>query len=131
VRDPADALAQARRDAAAKGAPDTLPPLGGEAVSARRLAQWAIIEPLESEVYSTRRFGRPITAVKRLLLRLMRQYFDQVTAQQSRFNAHLAAHVIALEDRVAALERATGTAPGEPDDGAPGEPDDGVAPPAR
>jgi hypothetical protein len=114
VRDPSDALAQARRDAAAKGGPDTLPPVGGEAVSARRLAEWAIIEPLESEVYSTRRFGRPITAVKRLLLRLMRQYFDQVTAQQSRFNAHLAAHVIQLEERVDALERGAGTAPGEP-----------------
>ncbi len=112
--DPADALAQARRDAGAKGRADTLPPLGGEAVSARRLAEWAIIEPLESEVYSTRRFGRPITAVKRLLLRLMRQYFDQVTAQQSRFNAHLVAHVIALEDRIAALERAGETDSDEP-----------------
>jgi hypothetical protein len=114
VRDPADALVQARRDAAGEGGPDTLPPLGREAVSARRLAEWAIIEPLESEVYSTRRFGRPITAIKRVLLRLMRQYFDQVTAQQSRFNAHLAAHVIQLEERVAALERAAGTAPDEP-----------------
>jgi hypothetical protein len=116
VRDPAAALAQARRDAVAKGGggPDTLPPLGAEPVSARRLAQWAIIEPLESELYSTRRFGRPITAIKRLLLRLMRQYLDQVTAQQSRFNAHLAAHVIALEDRVAALERAAGTGPDQP-----------------
>lgn len=113
MRDPAAALEQARRDASRKGGPDTLPPLGGEAVSARRLAEWAIIEPLESEVYSTRRFGRPITAVKRLLLRLMRQYFDQVTAQQSRFNAHLAAHVIALEERVAALERGAGLASDE------------------
>jgi hypothetical protein len=64
-----------------------------------------MIEPLESEVYSTRRFGRPITAFKRLLLRLVRQYFDQVTAQQSRFNAHLAAHVIQLDERVQELEK--------------------------
>ena len=63
-------------------------------VSARRLAEWAIIEPDEAEVYSTRRYGRPITAVKRLLVRLLRQYFGQVTAQQSRFNAQVAAHVI-------------------------------------
>jgi hypothetical protein len=111
VRDPADALAQARRDAAASGTADTLPPVPGEAVSTRRLAEWALIEPLESEVYSTRRFGRPITAFKRLLLRLVRQYFDQVTAQQSRFNAHMAAHVIGLEDRVQALEDAANAAP--------------------
>jgi hypothetical protein len=107
--DPADALAQARRDAAASGAADTLPPVPGESVSTRRLAEWALIEPLESEVYSTRRFGRPITAFKRLLLRLVRQYFDQVTAQQSRFNAHLAAHMIQLEERVEALEQAVGS----------------------
>ena len=50
--------------------------------------------------YSTRRFGRPITAVKRLLVRLLRQYVGQMTAQQSRFNAQVAAHVMRLEERV-------------------------------
>lgn len=108
MRDPEDALAQARRAAAAKRAePQSAGsiPAAGEPVSARRLAEWAIIEPAESEIVSTRRYGRPITALKRLLLRLLRQYLDQMTAQQSRFNAHVAAHVIQLEERVQALEQ--------------------------
>lgn len=111
MKDPQQALAAAREAAAA------VPEPAGEqgpwrledpSVSARRLAEWAIIEPEQAEVYSTRRFGRPITALKRLLIRLLRQYLDQMNAQQSRFNAHLAAHVIRLEDRVQALEEALG-----------------------
>ncbi len=74
--------------------------------SARRLARWAIIEPDAGQVYSTRRYGRPITAVKRGLVLLLRQYIGQVSAQQSRFNAQVAAHVVRLEERVAELERA-------------------------
>ena len=73
--------------------------------SLRRLATWAVIEPEEAEVYSTRRLGAPITLLKRFLVRLLRQYLVQVAAQQSRFNAHVAAHVISLEDRVLALEQ--------------------------
>ena len=57
-------------------------------------------------MYSTRRYGRPITAVKRALVLLLRQYIGQVSAQQSRFNAQVAAHVVRLEERVAELERA-------------------------
>ena len=43
--------------------------------------------------------------LKRLLVRLLRQYLVQIAAQQSRFNAHVAAHIISLEDRVLALEQ--------------------------
>ncbi len=80
--------------------------VGDPVESARRLAEWAIIEPDESGVRSTRRKGRPITAVKLLLVRLLRQYIGQMTAQQSRFNAQVAAHVVRLEERVAELEDA-------------------------
>jgi hypothetical protein len=117
VRDPQEALAAARR-AAATAAASGLPPgpvepdegagaFGASPASARRLAEWAIIEPERGQVYSTRRYGRPITAVKLLLVRLLRQYIGQMSAQQSRFNAQVAAHVLRLEERVAELERAT------------------------
>jgi hypothetical protein len=74
-------------------------------MSLKRLAAWAIIEPEEAEVYSTRRLGQPITLIKRGLIRLMRQYLVQMSAQQSRFNAHVVAHVMALDERVRELER--------------------------
>jgi hypothetical protein len=111
MRDPRDALIAARaaaRDATGNAAePDGSPWSEGSPVdSARRLARWAIIEPDASQVYSTRRYGRPITAVKRGLVLLLRQYIGQVSAQQSRFNAEVAAHVVRLEERVAELERA-------------------------
>ena len=92
------------------------------AVPARRLAEWAIIEPEESEVFSTRRLGRPITALKLLLVRMLRQYLGQMSAQQSRFNAQVAGHVVRLEERVAELEKAAARRDGD----APG---DGPAPP--
>jgi hypothetical protein len=106
VKDPAEALAAARR-AASHGAPgsEEVPwSLEEPSASARQLAEWAIIEPEQAEVYSTRRFGQPITALKRLLIRLLSQYLGQMSAQQSRFNSLLAAHVIRLEERVKALE---------------------------
>jgi hypothetical protein len=116
VKDPEEALAAARAAAAAAasaGAPDAGDgPAGAPwslrsaSASTRQLAEWAIIEPEASRVYSTRRYGRPITAIKRLLVRMLRQYIGQMSAQQSRFNAHVAAHVMRLEDRVAELEQA-------------------------
>jgi hypothetical protein len=109
VKDPGEALAAARRAAAGQQADDGDPApwsVEGSVSSARRLAEWAIIDPDEREVRSTRRSGRPITAVKRLLVRMLRQYVGQVSAQQSRFNAHVAAHVMRLEERVAELEEA-------------------------
>jgi hypothetical protein len=108
VKDPQEALAAARRAAGAVDPADDDAPwtiTDGDA-SIRRLAEWAIIAPEPEHVYSTRRFGRPITAVKLLLVRMLRQYIGQMTAQQSRFNAQMAAHVMRLEQRVAELEEA-------------------------
>jgi len=111
MKTPEEALAVARERALARRPEGELLPSpelpGIEAdrqAANRRLARWALIEPDHAEVYSTRRLGAPITAFKRLLIRLLRQYFDQVTAQQSRFNAHSAAYMLALEERVRALE---------------------------
>lgn len=109
MKDPSAALEAARRAAA------SAPPSEEDARAAserqapfqiRRLAEWAIIAPDESKVYSTRRLGQPITGVKRLLIRLLSQYVDQIGSQQSRFNAQLAAHLIGLEERVRKLEAA-------------------------
>jgi hypothetical protein len=123
VRSPEEALAAAR-----KRAQETRP-AGGPALAAgpegglsadtqqdslRRLATWAMIEPDESEVYSTRRLGAPVTLLKKLLVRLLRQYLDQVNAQQSRFNAHAVGHLIALEERVSRLEELARVLPEAP-----------------
>jgi len=109
VRDPREALEAARRAAAQAGddGVDQAPwSLEHTPITMRQLVEWAIIEPDESLVYSTRRFGRPITALKRLLIRILYQYLGQISAQQSRFNAHLIARVLQLEGRVRALEEA-------------------------
>jgi hypothetical protein len=106
VRDPEDALETARRAAAGRH-PEDGPPwtLDDPSFSSTRLVEWAIIAPEEARVYSTRRLGRPITLLKRGLVRLLRQYLNEVNAQQSRFNALVAAHVMRLEQRVEELER--------------------------
>jgi hypothetical protein len=123
MKTPEEALEEARRRAAAAQQGDRTDssslPGPGRATVIKRLAEWAIIEPDEAQVYSTRRFGGPITVFKRVLVRLLRQYFVQVTAQQSRFNAEVAAHVMRLEERVQALEQrsapSTGTVAPETD----------------
>ena len=74
VKDPQEALAAARAAAAAApatGNDETSWNLEDSFVSAKRLAEWAIIEPEQALVYSTRRFGKPITLLKRLLIRLL------------------------------------------------------------
>jgi hypothetical protein len=81
---------------------DVEPP---ERITASRLAEWAIIEPDPANVRSTRRLGAPITWAKRGLVRILRQYNDQIVAQQTRFNAHVAAHLLSLDERVSELER--------------------------
>jgi hypothetical protein len=106
VKEPQEALAAARAAAAESDDPAAPWTLEYGTATARRLAEWAIIAPEPEHVYSTRRFGRPITAVKLLLVRMLRQYIGQMTAQQSRFNAQMAAHVMRLEQRVAELEEA-------------------------
>lgn len=65
------------------------------------LARWAVIEIDPEEVlYSTRPAGAPITFLKRMLVRLLRQYFVELEARQTRFNIALLERLEALEDRV-------------------------------
>ena len=77
-----------------------------EIVTLEGLLEWAVAEPDPAEVYSTRRFGAPITWVKRGLVRGMRQYLGQMLAHQARFNLQLITYVSELDDRVARLEEA-------------------------
>jgi hypothetical protein len=118
VKTPEEALGEARRRAAERRpAAGALPEDGPQETqqdSLRRLATWAMIEPDEAEVYSTRAWGYPVTLVKRLLIRLLRQYLVQMTAQQSRFNAHMVSHLIALDERVSRLEELAGSRPDGP-----------------
>jgi hypothetical protein len=103
---PEEALKAARRAAAADPEPGGAAwELEDPSTGSRRLVEWAIIDPDLAPVYSTRRFGQPITFLKRLLVRFLAQYLNEVTAQQSRFNAAVAAQVLGLEERVAELER--------------------------
>lgn len=112
MKQPEEALQAARRAAAAAGekpagdGPDAAPwSLEDPALSTTQLVEWAILAPEEAKVYSTRRYGKPITLLKRGLVRLLRQYLNEWSAQQSRFNALVAAHVMRLEQRVEELER--------------------------
>lgn len=115
MKTPHEALTAARRRAEARRAaqPEPGPAPAGQDVpedprqaSLKQLTRWALIEPEELEVYSTRRLGAPITALKRLLIRLLRQYLLQVNAQQSRFNAAMVAHLVAMDERIQVLEQA-------------------------
>jgi hypothetical protein len=117
VKNPEEALAQARaRSRAADDAgleePEALE--DPRQVSLRRLTEWAVIEPEEAEVYSTRRWGAPITALKRVLIRLMRQYLFQISGQQTRFNVYALGELTALQERVRALEEAAAKVPPQP-----------------
>ena len=68
------------------------------------LAEWAVIEVDPEVLYSTRRLGGPVTALKKLLLRLMRQYNVEVEARQTRFNIALVERLRLLEQRLERLE---------------------------
>lgn len=74
-------------------------------VSTEQLLEWAVIEPDVDEVRSTRPHGRPITAAKRALLHVLRQYHAQAHAQQTRFNLHAVLRLAELEERVERAER--------------------------
>jgi hypothetical protein len=64
------------------------------------LSEWAVIEiDPDDFVYSTRPAGAPITALKRLLVRLLRQYLLELEARQTRFNIAVLARLDALEER--------------------------------
>jgi hypothetical protein len=116
MKEPQEALEAARRAAAGAGEdPDGAPwTLEDPTLSTRRLVEWAILSPDEAKVYSTRPYGRPITLLKRMLVRMLRQYLNEISAQQSRFNAAVAAHLMRLEQRVDELERRREASSGEP-----------------
>jgi hypothetical protein len=114
VTSPEEALERARAAAAAErerpGSPysDDLSGMRIEPTNrdaSARLLEWALIEPDPERVQSTRRLGAPITWLKRILLRALRQYHGELVAQQTRFNLEAVQHVRALEDRVAYLEQ--------------------------
>jgi hypothetical protein len=103
----AAAMAEAERRRAAGGYAEpegstTIEPL--DQVTRAQLLEWALIEPDLSKLRSTRRGGAPITWVKRMLLRGLQQYHNEVTYQQTRFNIHLLRKLLELEERVERLE---------------------------
>jgi len=108
---PEDALAAARAEAERVRAAGGYAEPGGDLtvepapITRERLLAWSLIEPDPALVYSTRRWGRPITLVKRGLLRALRQYHIELNAQQTRFNVHAVAYLRTLEQRIEALER--------------------------
>jgi hypothetical protein len=71
----------------------------------RKLLEWAFVEPEADVLRSTRRYGAPITGLKRLLLRALAQYHAELLANQTRFNLTLLAHLDRLEERIETLER--------------------------
>lgn len=76
--------------------------------TSEQLMEWAVIEPDLDMVVSTRRWGAPITWIKRGAFHVLRQYLRQLESQQTRFNAHVLARVALLEDRIAELEQWAG-----------------------
>jgi len=114
---PEDAADQARRTAAEARARGAYAERSGEAAEAldselgaerpsdELLQEWAAIRVDPESIYSTRRFGAPMTVLKRGLLRLLRQYTNELEAQQSRFNFVLLGRLRELEERVARQER--------------------------
>ena len=74
-------------------------------VTPGQLHEWALIEVDTSLIRSTRRVGAPFTWLKRGLLRLLRQYTNELEAQQTRFNLGVLGRVNELERRMAELER--------------------------
>jgi hypothetical protein len=113
VTSPEEALEAARKAAEDKRARGDYPPAGPGALAdsiappdAELVSDWAVIAVDPERVYSTRRLGAPVTGIKRVLMRLLRQYTVDLEAQQTRFNIALLAHVRDLERRVSALERA-------------------------
>jgi hypothetical protein len=95
-------------------------------VSEMTLYEWAMLDPDLREVRSLRRWGAPITWVKRLLLRLLAQYHVQLVGDQTRFNMTLVSYVRRLEDRIEELEGVTSS----PDRDRPEGDLDGTASPA-
>lgn len=104
---PEEAAAVAREAAARAGG---APPPGEEASRLERgiapglpssevLQEWAVLDVDPDLIRSTRRMGGPLTALKRGLLRFLRQYTREVEAQQTRFNLAVVARLRELESR--------------------------------
>lgn len=111
---PEDALAAARAEAERRVAAGGYAEEGGaleieplDQVTRAMLLEWALIEPDLTKMRSTRRAGAPITWVKRMLLRGMQQYHNEVTYQQTRFNIHLLRKLLEIEERLERLETGT------------------------
>ena len=113
---PEDALERARAAAeerreeygADPAAGSTALPNASDVVTDEQLREWAVIEVDPRDVYSTRRFGAPLTLFKRGLLRLLRQYTIDLEARQTRFNLALVARLRELEQRPPDDDRASG-----------------------
>ncbi len=101
---PEDAAQHARAQAARKREEGRYPPLAPGALEdsigepgLADLERWARIHVDPAGAYSTRRLGAPVTAVKRLMLRLLRQQQLELEAQQTRFNVAVVEHLRRLE----------------------------------
>jgi hypothetical protein len=111
VTEPETALEQARASARAMRAEGAYAEDMGTfqnqpaPVTTARLLEWTLIEPDVKDVRSTRRIGAPVTALKRLLLRLLGQYHAELLAQQTRFNVGVVGELRRLEERIDDLER--------------------------
>jgi hypothetical protein len=112
VTTPEEAIERARAAAAERREEGDYPasetrvePLSAAPPTYARLLEWALVDPDLGQVRSTRRWGAPITGVKRILLRLLSQYHAELIAEQARFNANLVRYVGELEQRVEQLER--------------------------
>ena len=104
---PAAAMAEAERRRAVGGYAEPEGPLRIEPVdhvTRAQLLEWAVIEPDLANVRSTRPRGAPITWLKRMLLRALQQYHNEVNHQQTRFNLHVLRTLLELEERVERLE---------------------------
>lgn len=111
---PEEAIRRARDHAAARRggdgrAPDQPPGLEGsitpDRLSLEQLSDWAVLEVDPAQVYSTRPWGALTVALKRLLLRLLRQYHVELEARQTRFNIAVLLQLRELDERVARIER--------------------------
>jgi hypothetical protein len=100
---PDDAVERARAEAArlrGEGVyPESAPitPAAGGRPDIAKLREWALIEVDPDVLYSTRRAGAPVTWLKRMLLRLLRQYTTELEAQQTRFNVGVVAYLESVE----------------------------------
>ena len=114
---PDDALARAKEAAERKRAegvyagprPGALQEtIAADTPTHEALSEWALLSVDPDVAYSTRRAGAPVTALKRLLMRMLRQYHIELEAQQTRFNIGVATRLRELEERVERLEREPG-----------------------